>query len=254
VSPLANGTSQPSTEQTVANLRANGFTVSIDDGAVAETASYFTELAARLGRQVGVPREYDARIYRHQLPGGMTSTLQRQLDEIGMADRWDDVLAELPRVREELGWPIMVTPLSQYVGVQAFLNVTTGERWSQIPDEVQRFVLGRYGEPAGEIDPGLRERVLASPRADELAREEGRFDLGEARARYGDAISDELLLLRMMLPEQQVDAMLANRGGLATPTEHPLRSLVAGLAARRDLREIAVDAPGVKLRARARTA
>jgi oxaloacetate decarboxylase alpha subunit len=254
VSPLANGTSQPSTEQTVANLRANGFTVSIDDGAVAETASYFTELAARLGRQVGVPREYDARIYRHQLPGGMTSTLQRQLDEIGMADRWDDVLAELPRVREELGWPIMVTPLSQYVGVQAFLNVTTGERWSQIPDEVQRFVLGRYGEPAGEIDPGLRERVLASPRADELAREEGRFDLGEARARYGDAISDELLLLRMMLPEQQVDAMLANRGGLATPTEHPLRSLVAGLAARRDLREIAVDAPGVKLRARARAA
>ena len=93
---------------------------------------HFTTLAARIGRPTGVPAEYDVSIYRHQLPGGMTSTLRRQLREIRMEDRWAEVLDELPRVREELGWPIMVTPLSQFLGVQAVLNVTTGVRWSQI--------------------------------------------------------------------------------------------------------------------------
>ena len=82
--PLANGTSQPSTEQTVANLRGEGFTVELDDAALAETSRYFTELAARLGRAVGRPLEYDVGVYRHQLPGGMTSTLRRQLDEVGL--------------------------------------------------------------------------------------------------------------------------------------------------------------------------
>ena len=119
------------------------------------------------------------------------------------------MLAELPRVREELGWPIMVTPLSQFVGVQAFLNVTTGERYSQIPDEVVKYVLGQYGPPPGELDAAVAATVLASPKAEQFRREEHRFDLAEARARYGDAISDELLLLRMMLPADQVDAMLA---------------------------------------------
>ena len=126
VRPLANGTSQPSAEQTLANLRGEGFDVPLDDDALAEMSEYFTALAARIGRPVGAPAEYDVSIYRHQLPGGMTSTLRRQLREVGQEARWDEVLAEIPRVREELGWPIMVTPLSQFVGVQAFLNVTTG--------------------------------------------------------------------------------------------------------------------------------
>ena len=104
----------------------------------------------------------------------MTSTLRRQLDELGLAIRWHEILDELPRVREELGWPIMVTPLSQFVGVQAFLNVTTGERWSQMPDEVVRYVLGQYGPPAAPLDPDVEAKVLASPRAEALAHEEHR--------------------------------------------------------------------------------
>ena len=183
--------------------------MALDEDALAEMSAYFTALAARIGRPVGAPAEYDVSIYRHQLPGGMTSTLRRQLREVGLEHRWDEVLAEIPRVREELGWPIMVTPLSQFVGVQAFLNVTTGARYSQIPDEVVKYVLGQYGPPPGELDPGRRrERArLAEGRA--VPGEEHRLDLAEARARYGDAISDELLLLRMMLPAEQVDAMLA---------------------------------------------
>ncbi|HSP71405.1 MAG TPA: hypothetical protein VLN26_03490, partial [Gaiellaceae bacterium] len=248
--PLANGTSQPSAEQTIANLRAEGFDVDVDEDALAEMSRYFSDLAARLGLPVGVPREYDVSVYRHQLPGGMTSTLRRQLEEIGMSDHWQDVLDELPRVREELGWPIMVTPLSQFVGVQAFLNVATGTRWSQIPDEVVRYVLGQYGQPEAEIDPDVRAKVLASPHAEELAREQHGMGVAEARERFGGEISDELLLLRMMLPAEQVDAMLsAPRERSSIAIRHPLRGLVEGLVERR-LGEVEIDAPGLHLRAR----
>ena len=249
VRPLANGASQPSTEQTVANLRDQGWTVGIDDDALAEMSAYFSSLADRLERPVGVPLEYDISVYSHQLPGGMTSTLRRQLSEIGMEHRWQDVLEELPRVREELGWPIMVTPLSQFVGVQAVLNVTTGERWSQIPDEVVRYVLGQYGRPAAEIAPDLKAKVMASPRAEALAREQHGLGLDAARERFGEAISDELLLLRMMLPEEQVEAMLAAPAERRPPGQHPLRTLVAGLV-ERDLAQIEIRAPGVRVRAR----
>ena len=250
VRPLANGTSQPSAEQTLANLRAEGFTMGLDEDALTEMSAYFTTLAARIGRPVGAPGEYDVSIYRHQLPGGMTSTLRRQLREVGLDDRWDEVLAELPRVREELGWPIMVTPLSQFIGVQAFLNVTTGARYSQIPDEVVKYVLGQYGPPPGELDPDVAATVLASPKADQFRREEHRLDLADARARYGDAIDDELLLLRMMLPAEQVDAMLARPKERARPpARHPVLTLVEGLT-QRSLREIELTAPGVRLRAR----
>lgn len=258
VRPLANGTSQPPAEATLANLRGAGFAVDVDEEALAEQSRYFTELAARLGRPVGRPLEYDASVYRHQLPGGMTSTLRRQLAEVGTADRWDEVLSELGRVREELGWPVMVTPLSQFLGVQAFLNVTTGVRWSQVPDEVVRYVLGQYGRPPGELDPEVEAKVLASPRAEEFRRAEHRLDLGEARARYGDRVSDELLLLRMTLPPEQVDAMLAARGRAPAPApsppgRHPLVELVEGVVRRRPA-EVELAGPGVRLRARRRAA
>ncbi|HMG98141.1 MAG TPA: hypothetical protein VK546_04410 [Gaiellales bacterium] len=248
--PLANGTSQPSAEQTLANLRAEGFSVPLDEDALAQMSAYFTTLAARIGRPVGTPAEYDVSIYRHQLPGGMTSTLRRQLHEVGLEARWDEVLAEIPRVREELGWPIMVTPLSQFVGVQAFLNVTTGARYSQIPDEVVKYVLGQYGPPPGELDPDVAATVLASPRAGQFAEDEHRLDLAEARARYGDQIGDELLLLRMMLPAEQVDAMLAGpRARAGAPARHPVVTLVEGLT-QRPLRELDLTAPGLRVRAR----
>jgi oxaloacetate decarboxylase alpha subunit len=253
VRPLANGTSQPSAEATIANLRAAGHAVDVDDGALAEQSRYFTELAQRLGRPVGIPLEYDARVYRHQLPGGMTSTLRRQLAEVRMSERWDDVLDEIPRVREELGWPIMVTPLSQFIGVQAFLNVVTGERWSQSPDELVKYVLGQYGPPPGELDPDVARRVLASPAAERFREREHRLDLGEARARFGERISDEELLLRMMLPAEQVDALGGAQPAPPRPARHPLVELVDGLA-RRGLADVEVSAPGMRLRMRRRAA
>jgi oxaloacetate decarboxylase alpha subunit len=247
VRPLANGTSQPSAEQTLANLHAAGFDTALDEHALAEMSMYFTRLAARLGRPSGVPLEYDVSVYGHQLPGGMTSTLRRQLAEVGMEDRWDDVLAEIPRVREELGWPIMVTPLSQFIGVQAFLNVTTGKRWSQIPDEVVRYVLGHYGPSPGELDPEVRANVLASAQAEQFQDEEHRLDLAEARARFGDRMSDEELLLRMTLPADQVDALQPS--WRPTRLQSPVVELIEELAVR-PLREIEIEAPGMRLRLR----
>jgi oxaloacetate decarboxylase alpha subunit len=230
--PLANGTSQPATERVVELLRANGHEVDVDDAAVGEISAYFTRLAAELGRETGRLLPRDESVYRHQLPGGMTSTLRRQLAEVGMEDRWDDVLAELPRVREELGWPIMVTPLSQYVAVQAFLNVTSGERYAQMPDEVVKLVLGHYGDPPGEIDPDVRARALRAPEPPEH-----RLDLAAARARYGDGLPDEELLLRMVLPPAQVESLYG----------HPVVTLVHELA-KRDLSRIEVAAGGMRLR------
>jgi oxaloacetate decarboxylase alpha subunit len=252
VRPLANGTSQPSAEQTIANLREGGFDVSLDEGALTEMSAYFTELAARLARPIGAPLEYDVSVYKHQLPGGMTSTLRRQLAEIGMEDRWHDVLDELPRVREELGWPIMVTPLSQFIGVQAFLNVTTGTRWSEIPDEVVRYVLGQYGPPPGQLDDAVRTTVLGSPRAEALAGERHGIDLETARARFGERIPDEELLLRMMLPAEQVDAIgtgPAPLPGAAPEREHPLIELVRALV-ERPPRDVEVAGAGYRLRLR----
>jgi oxaloacetate decarboxylase alpha subunit len=248
VRPLANGTSQPSAESMLANLRDEGFDVVLDDRALAEMSAYFTSLAGQLGRDVGAPLEYDVSVYKHQLPGGMTSTLRRQLAEIGMEDRWHEILEELPRVREELGWPIMVTPLSQFVGVQAFLNVTSGARWSQLPDEVVRYVLGHYGPAPGEIDPDLQARVLASPRAEALEHEQHGMGIAAARERFGDELSDELLLLRMMLPAEQVDA-LRSPAPVAAAGLHPARALVEGIV-RRDLAQFELDAPGLRIRAR----
>ncbi len=248
--PLANGTSQPSAEQTIARLREEGFRVELDDESLAEMSAYFATLAERLGLPVGAPLEYDPSVYEHQLPGGMTSTLRRQLAEIGMEHRWHDVLDELPRVRQELGWPIMVTPLSQFIGVQAFLNVTTVERWSQIPDEVVRYVLGQYGPPAGELDAEVAAKVLGSARAETLSREERGLDVAAARERFGSEISDEFLLLRMMLPAEQVDAIgTGPPAGSAPRQAHPLRLLVEGLV-ERGLPDVEIAGRGFRLHAR----
>jgi oxaloacetate decarboxylase alpha subunit len=248
--PLSNGTSQPSAEQTIANLRARGFEVDVDEDALARVSSHFREVAARQGLPVGRPVEHDAGIYKHQLPGGMTTTLQRHLQEAGVEGRWDELLDEITRVRAELGYPHMVTPISQFIGVQAATNVTTGKRYGQVPDELVKYALGQYGKPPGQIDPEVQEKLLASPRAEEFRSATTSFDLDATRERFGPNISDEELLLRMMLPEQQVEAMLANREPPPRDwavIQHPLKTLVAELGKRSSVRSATVEADGTRV-------
>ena len=173
----------------------------------------------------------------------------------GWQDRFHDILDELPRVREELGWPIMVTPLSQFVGVQAFLNVTTGERWSQMPDEVVQLRARPVRAAArARSTRTSRATVLASPRAEQLAHEEHGIDLDAARER-----------LRRRHLRRAAPAADDAAGGAGRRDALRAARRAAGPAARRtpcassspvssratSLREIDIEAPGLRVRAQA---
>jgi oxaloacetate decarboxylase alpha subunit len=208
VAPLANGTSNPSCETTLRNLEAEGYSHDLDTDALAEVSEHFRELAAEKDLPLGVPQEYDAAYYHHQMPGGMVTTTKRQLEEIGKPELFDATLEEVTRVRAEMGYPIMVTPVSQFVATQAVMNVIYGERWSKVSDEMVRYFHGHFFEPAAPVDPEIADKVLSRPRAKKLAELEP-LSLEGARERFGEGISDEELLLRLTMSAEQVDAMVA---------------------------------------------
>ena len=245
VEPVASGTSNPPAEATLRNLEAEGCSHRLDTEALALVSDHFRALARDRGLPLGAPAEYDAAYYRHQMPGGMVTTTRRMLAEVGRPELFDAVLEEVTRVREEMGYPIMVTPVSQFVATQATMNVISGERWSNVGDEMLRYFLGHFYEPAAPLDPDVRDRLLALPRAEELRHLEP-ISLEGARQRFGDRISDEELLLRLTMPEEQVDAMVSERGKepatpLARPGRDPLVRLLGELAKRESLTYVRVE-------------
>ena len=173
----------------------------------------------------------------------------RQLKETGRAHLLPQVLEEVARVRAEFGYPIMVTPFSQLVATQAMLNVTSDERYQTVPDEVTRYVLGRFGTPAMPMDADVEDRIKSSKRAKELEDEPQMASLDELRARIGKGYSDEEFLLRAVMPADQVDAMVAagpaRRG--YDPSTKPVLDLVRELTSRKGLGSIKIDKPGFKL-------
>jgi oxaloacetate decarboxylase alpha subunit len=245
VAPLARGTSNPAAETTLRNLEAMGFSHRLDLEALAAVSEHFREVAREKGLPIGQPQEFDATYYHHQLAGGMVSTTRRMLDELRRPELFDAVLDEVGRVRAEMGYPIIVTPVSQLVATQAVRNVIDGERWSNVSDETVRYFLGHYGEPAAPVAADVAERVLSRPRAEEL-RELEPLHLEGARGRFGPRISDEELLLRLTMPKEQVDAMLAGppsvRPRPATrPGRHPLVTLLREVAERRSITHMRVQ-------------
>jgi oxaloacetate decarboxylase alpha subunit len=239
----------------VSNLRALGHTVHINDEALAEVGRYFTQLAAAEGLPVGKPQAFDAGYLHHQLPGGMVGTMRRHLAESRLSHLEGAVIEEIGRVREELGWPIVMTPFAQIVMTQAVMNVTNPERYQVIPDEAIRYALGRFGKPNVPIDPRVMERIESLPRTRELLAEPPMASVEELRQRLGPKLSDEEFLLRATMPAAQVDAMLA-AGPAARhydPTLKPVVSLVRQLTARTDLAQISVQKAGFKLELRRNT-
>ena len=234
IGPAGNGTSQPTVESTVRNLEAEGFAHRLDPEALARAGAYFRELVREKRLPPGVPLEYDAAYYRHQLPGGMVTTTKRMLDEIRRPELFDAVLEEVVRVRAEMGYPILVTPVSQLVAYQATRNVIDPERWLDVSDETVRYFLGHYGEFAAPPDEDVTDRVLSLPKADAL-RDAQPVSLEGARARFGSRISDEELLLRLTMPQEQVDAM-REAPTIAERAPRPL--LVGGDPLVRLLREV----------------
>jgi len=209
--PLSRGTGQPEVQSTAHNLEASGFSHRLDLEAERRVAEHFHALAVAKGLPAGEPREFDAAYYRHQLPGGMVTTTQRMLAELGRGELFDAVLEEVTRVRAEMGYPIIVTPVSQFIASQAAHNVLDGERWKTVSDETIRYFHGHYGEPPAPVDPNVAERVLSRPGAEKLRHLEP-LTLEGARRRFGAGMSEEELLLRLTMPAEQVDAMLAARG------------------------------------------
>jgi oxaloacetate decarboxylase alpha subunit len=240
--PLSRGTSQPEVSTTVRNLTASGYSHRLDLEAEAVVAEHFGQLARVKGLPPGAPREFDAVYYHHQLPGGMVTTTRRMLEELRRPELFDAVLEEVTRVRAEMGYPILVTPVSQFVASQAARNVIDPERWSNVSDETVRYFLGHYGEPAAPVDPQIAERVLSRPPASAL-RDLEPISLDGARERFGRRISDEELLLRLTMPEEQVDAMIESRGGpapapAACPGRSPVVALLRELESRPDISEL----------------
>jgi oxaloacetate decarboxylase alpha subunit len=245
----ADGSSNPLSERVVTNLRALGHQVEVDDEALAEVNRYFIRLAEAEGLPAGRPQPFNASYLAHQLPGGMTGTMRRHLEESRVSHLEAAVMEELGRVRRELGWPIVMTPFSQMLLIQAVMNVTGKKRYATIPDEVIRYALGRFGRPTAPIAPEVMDRIDSLPRTRELREEPEMPSLAELRRRIGSALSDEEFLLRATMPEGQVDAMKAAGPAPQTydPDLAPVKSLIRHLAARRDLTYISVDKPGFKL-------
>lgn len=161
LSPFAWGTSQPPTESIVAALADTKRATGLDMELLAEVANYFKDIKEQYRCILNpISEQIDTNVLRYQIPGGMLSNLVSQLKEQNALDRYDDVLAEMPRVRAELGYPPLVTPTSQIVGTQAVLNVLMGERYKVIPKEVKDYVRGLYGRPPQKISDEIITKII----------------------------------------------------------------------------------------------
>ena len=209
IAPLANGAAQPAMQTIVRNLRAMGYAVNVNEDLIEQVAEHFRRVAKQEGKPVGVPVEYDGFHYEHQVPGGMISNFKAQLAQAGLTHKLQEVLHECARVRSELGWPIMITPFSQFVGTLAVLNVVTGERYRVIPDEIKKYALGYNGRLLAPIEPNVLDRIMQNgsqsipPKPPAL--EPG---VSALRKKYPN-MSDEERLLRCSYAGSQVDDMLA---------------------------------------------
>jgi oxaloacetate decarboxylase alpha subunit len=158
--PLAFGNSQPAVEMIVAALKESGYDTGLDLDLLFEISEYWENMRKRDGYKRGVTSLMHMQVYSHQVPGGMMSNLVSQLEVQHATDRLPDVMKEIPRVRAEVGYPPLVTPMSQIVGTQAVFNVLTGKRWSVISTEMKDYIAGYYGQAPGPLDPDIVKKVL----------------------------------------------------------------------------------------------
>ncbi len=163
ISPLGNGTSQPATEPMVASLNESPYEADLDRGLLLEVSDYFKDLKEKYiakGLLDIKVLNVDVNTLKYQVPGGMLSNLVSQLKMQGKEYLYDEVLKEIPRVREDFGYPPLVTPMSQMVGTQAVFNVILGERYKMVPVEAKNYVKGLYGKPAVEISDEIKSKII----------------------------------------------------------------------------------------------
>ena len=239
LSPLANGTSQPATESLVATLKGTPRDTGLDLNKMSEAAVHFRKVADELKASGALDPKVlnvDTNTLLYQVPGGMLSNLISQLKQAGKEDKYYDVLAEIPRVREDFGYPPLVTPSSQIVGTQAVLNIITGERYKMVPKESKAMLRGEYGKLPGTVNEEVRakagikpEDVITCRPADLLEPE-----LPKYREEYKDlAKSEEDVLSLALFP--QVAPKFINRRNLRAPHDGSHRAPRSEGARRRAL-------------------
>jgi oxaloacetate decarboxylase alpha subunit len=159
LSALAMGTSQPPTESLIAALQDTPYDTGLDLEKIVPINQHFKDVRQEY-EATPAPREVDTAVLSYQIPGGMISNLRSQLAGQNASDRYEEVLAEVPKTRAELGYPPLVTPTSQMVGTQAVLNVLTGKRYGVVPKEIKDYVRGYYGRPPASFDPEIKKLII----------------------------------------------------------------------------------------------
>ena len=182
-SSFSEGASHPTTESLVAALQGTEYDTGLSLGALQEVTAYFREVRRKYWQFESEFTGVDTRVLVNQVPGGMISNLSNQLKEQGALNRMDEVLSEIPRVREDLGFPPLVTPTSQIVGTQAVLNVMTGARYKSVTNEVKNYFLGQYGKAPAPVNVDVRNVAVG-------------YDAEVIECRPADLLEDEMDKLR----------------------------------------------------------
>lgn len=203
--PLAFGTAHPAVETIVAAFKESPRDTGLDLNTLFDISNYWEDCRKRNHYRAGVSTLMNVQVFRHQIPGGMMSNLVSQLDGQHAVDRLDDVVDEIPRVRAEVGFPPLVTPMSQIVGTQSVMNVLTGQRWSVVSKEMRDYLMGLYGRSPAAIDPDVLDKVFDTHDMNVIHQmadvSEGQ-SYDEAKAEIGDlAKSEEDVLMYAMFPQ-----------------------------------------------------
>ena len=203
ISSFAGGTSHPATEYQVAALKDTLYDTGLDLDKLSEIADYFREVRKKYQQFESEFTREDISVQINQVPGGMMSNLANQLKEQNALDKIRDVFAEIPRVREDLGYPPLVTPTSQIVGTQAVYNVLAGERYKTITNEVKRYLQGGYGQPPAQVNEAVREKAIGQEQySDERPADALKPELDKLRGDIGElAKNDEDVLTFAMFPD-----------------------------------------------------
>ncbi len=247
--PLANGTSHTSIFMALHNAKLLGLTHHINEEPLKVVEERLTRIAKQEGFQIGVPLEYDHGVYAHQVPGGVMGTLKNQLNQMGLLDKLDEVLEEVPRVLKDMGYPIMITPYSQYIVSQATVNVATGERYKEVLDCMIEMASGYYGvedSGAAYMDQNIKDMLLSCPNAKVIAQKWARLQedaakdvsLKDIKTEYNmtNASDEDFLLHYIMNSDAEIKKMRAAGPPRSFYTgKEPLAPLLKALSKEKDI-------------------
>ena len=218
ISPFAHATSQPATETMIEMFKGTEWDLGLDLDKFIPLVDHFRKVKQQIAEEFNLKPASDVipAVRRYQIPGGMLSNTQNQLNEMGMGDRFFDVMDEMPRVREDLGYPPLVTPTSQIVGTMAMMNVMMGDRYKMVPNEVKDLVRGKYGALPGKISDEIRQTIIGDEqpitcRPADLIEPELAGYTEDLNSKGYTGITEEDVLTYAMFPEVAINFFEANR-------------------------------------------